>query len=102
MKFLLLEQKYLESIEEGHAFEALHCLRNELTPLKHNTDRVHELSRYSIGFISLFFSYIRVQSLNKVIFELFIFLCNVFLQQLSHIFVSHIVIYFLYLSNLLN
>jgi hypothetical protein len=46
MKFLLLEQKYLESIEEGHAFEALHCLRNELTPLKHNTDRVHELSRY--------------------------------------------------------
>ncbi len=48
MKFLLLEQKYLESIEDGHAFEALHCLRNELTPLKYNTDRVHELSRYSI------------------------------------------------------
>lgn len=46
MKFLLLEQKYLEYLEDSHVFEALHCLRNELTPLKYNTQRVHELSTY--------------------------------------------------------
>ena len=44
MKFLLLEQKYLESLEDGRVFDALHCLRNELSPLKFDTDRVHELS----------------------------------------------------------
>ncbi len=44
MKFLLLEQKYLEHLEDGRVFEALHCLRQELTPLKYNTDRVHKLS----------------------------------------------------------
>jgi hypothetical protein len=44
MKFLLLEQKYLELLEDGKAFDALHCLRNELTPMKYDTDRVHELS----------------------------------------------------------
>jgi len=44
MRFLLLEQKYLESLEDGRVFDALHCLRNELTPLKFDTDRVHELS----------------------------------------------------------
>lgn len=46
MKFLLLEQKYLEFLEDGHALDALHVLRNELTPLQHNIDRVHVLSRY--------------------------------------------------------
>ncbi|XP_022243773.1 WD repeat-containing protein 26-like isoform X2 [Limulus polyphemus] len=46
MKFLLLEQKYLEHLENGHVLEALQCLRGELTPLKHNTTRVHELSSY--------------------------------------------------------
>lgn len=46
MKFLLLEQKYLEYLEESHVLEALHCLRNELTPLKYNTERVHELSSF--------------------------------------------------------
>jgi WD40 repeat protein len=44
MKFLLLEQKYLESLEDGREFDALHCLRHELTPLKYDTDRIHELS----------------------------------------------------------
>lgn len=44
MKFLLLEQKYLELVEEGKILEALHCLREELTPLKFNTERVHTLS----------------------------------------------------------
>ncbi|XP_067119532.1 WD repeat-containing protein 26-like isoform X1 [Centruroides vittatus] len=46
MKFLLLEQKYLEQLEDGHILEALQCLRHELTPLKHNTSRVHELSSF--------------------------------------------------------
>ena len=44
MKFLLLEQKYLEHLEDGRGLEALQCLRHELTPLRHNTPRVHELS----------------------------------------------------------
>ncbi|CAH1791472.1 unnamed protein product [Owenia fusiformis] len=46
MRFLLLEQKYLEYLEDGRVLEALNCLRNELTPLKFNTQRVHELSTY--------------------------------------------------------
>ena len=46
MRFLLLEQKYLEQLEDGLMMEALNCLRNELTPLKHNTQRVHQLSTY--------------------------------------------------------
>lgn len=46
MKFLLLEQKYLEYLEEGLVMEALHVLRNELTPLGHNTGRVHQLSAF--------------------------------------------------------
>lgn len=46
MKFLLLEQKYLEYLEDSRVMEALHCLRHELTPLKYNTERVHALSGY--------------------------------------------------------
>lgn len=46
MKFLLLEQKYLEHLEDGRVFDALHVLRNELTPLQHDTARVHQLSSY--------------------------------------------------------
>ncbi|XP_039284126.1 WD repeat-containing protein 26 isoform X2 [Nilaparvata lugens] len=46
MKFLLLEQKYLEFLEDGRLYDALHVLRNELTPLQHNTDKVHQLSSF--------------------------------------------------------
>ncbi|XP_031339856.1 WD repeat-containing protein 26 isoform X1 [Photinus pyralis] len=46
MKFLILEQKYLEYLEDGRVLDALHVLRNELTPLQHNTVRVHQLSSY--------------------------------------------------------
>ena len=46
MKFLLLEQKYLEYVECGKILDALHCLRDQLTPLKYNTPRVHQLSSY--------------------------------------------------------
>lgn len=46
MKFLLLEQKYLEYLDDARPIDALHVLRNELTPLHHNTHRVHQLSSY--------------------------------------------------------
>ena len=44
MRFLILEQKFLELLEEQSIIEALDCLRKELTPLKYNTERVHILS----------------------------------------------------------
>ncbi len=50
MRFLILEQKYLECLEDGKIFEALKCLRDELAPLKFNTDRLHELSRLVSNF----------------------------------------------------
>lgn len=46
MKFSILEQKYLEFLEDGKVLDALNVLRNELTPLQHNTNRVHQLSSY--------------------------------------------------------
>ncbi|XP_048880810.1 WD repeat-containing protein 26-like isoform X2 [Brienomyrus brachyistius] len=46
MRFLLLQQKYLEYLEDGKVLEALQVLRAELTPLKYNTDRIHVLSGY--------------------------------------------------------
>lgn len=48
MKFLLLQQKYLEYLEDGKVLEALQVLRGELTPLKYNTDRIHVLSGYGL------------------------------------------------------
>ncbi|KAH8419623.1 hypothetical protein KR222_010762 [Zaprionus bogoriensis] len=46
MKFILLEQKYLEHLDDGNPLDALHVLRSELTPLQHNISRVHQLSSY--------------------------------------------------------
>jgi len=46
MKFLLLEQKYFEYLDEGRTIDALYSLRHEITTLNHNLNRVHELSRY--------------------------------------------------------
>lgn len=46
MKFLLLEQKYLELLARGNSIEALKVLQTELSPLKHNQSRTHELSTY--------------------------------------------------------
>jgi len=48
MKFLLLEQKYLEHLSRGNSIEALKVLQTELTPLKHNQTRTHELSSYLV------------------------------------------------------
>lgn len=39
-----MEQKFLEFLEEDKAMDALQCLRTELTPLKCNRERVHQLS----------------------------------------------------------
>lgn len=52
MKFLLLQQKYLEYLEDGKVLEALQVLRGELTPLKYNTDRIHVLSGYGFKFLN--------------------------------------------------
>jgi len=46
LRFLVLEQKYLELLEDGRAIDALDVLRHQLTPLKHNVQRVHQLSSY--------------------------------------------------------
>lgn len=46
MRFLILEQKFLEYLDDNRYIDALHCLRNELTPLNHRIKRVHELSRF--------------------------------------------------------
>ena len=51
MKFLILEQKYLENLEDGKILDALKCLRDELAPLKYNIDRLHELSRFAFKII---------------------------------------------------
>ena len=51
MRFLLLEQKYLELLETKQDIEALQCLREEISPLlphlpqdAEKTERVHQLS----------------------------------------------------------
>lgn len=44
MRFLLLEQKYLEHLESGSYIEALKVLQLELTPLQHRQPRTHALS----------------------------------------------------------
>jgi len=46
MRFLILEQKYLENLEDGKILDALRCLRDELAPLKYNIERLHELSSF--------------------------------------------------------
>jgi len=46
MKFLILEQKFLELLDDGGQIEALNVLRSELTPLNHMRNRVHELSGF--------------------------------------------------------
>lgn len=46
MKYLLLEQKYLELLSQKNRIEALKVLQTELTPLRHKQTRTHELSSY--------------------------------------------------------
>ncbi len=46
MKYLILEQKYFELIEDNHPMDALQCLRNEIQGLKIRIERTHELTTY--------------------------------------------------------
>lgn len=41
---MILEQKYLEMLEDGKAHEALDCLRKHVTPLKPNNEKVRQLT----------------------------------------------------------
>ncbi|XP_065563314.1 WD repeat-containing protein 26-like [Artemia franciscana] len=44
MRFLLLEEKFLELLEDGKHIEALHVLRHEMNMLNHDQERIHALS----------------------------------------------------------
>ena len=44
MRFWIRQQKYLELLEEGDNTRALRVLRSQLTPLRHDTPRLHLLS----------------------------------------------------------
>lgn len=54
MKFLLLEQKYLECIEDGREIDAVHCLQNEITQLKYNMEKLPIICRYSLTYLITF------------------------------------------------
>ena len=43
MQFIMLEQKYLETLNSGNSLEALKVLQLELTPLNLNRARTHDL-----------------------------------------------------------
>lgn len=45
VKFAIRQQKFLEAMESGTTKKALGVLRNELSPLGHDSDRLHFLSR---------------------------------------------------------
>eukprot|EP01137_Pigoraptor_chileana_P019367 Opistho-2@80313 len=44
-RFLVYQQKFLELLERREVTMALECLRQELTPLRQEPDRLHKLSR---------------------------------------------------------
>ena len=46
MKYLILEQKYFELIEDSQTMEALCCLRNEIRTLNIRIERTHQLTAY--------------------------------------------------------
>jgi hypothetical protein len=46
MKYLILEQKYLELIEDNQAMDALYCLRNEIRLLNIRIEHTHQLTAY--------------------------------------------------------
>jgi len=46
MKYLILEQKYFELIEDDQSIEALYCLRNEIRTLNIRIERTHQLTAY--------------------------------------------------------
>lgn len=46
MRFLILEQKFLELLDDELSKEGLLCLQTELTPLSHKIARIHELTMF--------------------------------------------------------
>ncbi len=46
MKYLLLEQKYLESIEDERHADALKCLQSEIKPLNYKKESLPNICRY--------------------------------------------------------
>ncbi|KAA3677835.1 uncharacterized protein DEA37_0001425 [Paragonimus westermani] len=45
VRFLLLEQRFLEHLEANEVMPAVTLLRNQITPMQRNTERVHTLAR---------------------------------------------------------
>ena len=45
MKFLILEQKFLELLEDGKCIDAFNCLRQELASLNVNQERLATLAQ---------------------------------------------------------
>ena len=45
MKYLILEQKYLECIEEERNQDALKCLQTEITPLNYKKEKLPKICR---------------------------------------------------------
>jgi len=46
IEYLIMEQKYLELVESRNVQGALDCLREELTPLSEDSDRLHKLASF--------------------------------------------------------
>lgn len=46
MKYLILEQKYFELIEDDRLMDAILCLRHEIRPLNIRIDRTHHLTTF--------------------------------------------------------
>lgn len=46
MKYLILEQKYLECIEEERNGDALKCLQTEITPLNYKKEKLPKICRF--------------------------------------------------------
>ncbi|CAF1243416.1 unnamed protein product [Adineta ricciae] len=46
MKYLILEQKYFELIEDNQPMDALYCLRNEIRLLNIRIERTHQLTAF--------------------------------------------------------
>ena len=51
MKYLILEQKYFELIEDNQLMDALYCLRNEIRSLNIRIERTHQLTTYLFNFL---------------------------------------------------
>ena len=60
MRYLILEQKYFELIEDNRHMDALQCLRHEIQGLKIRIERTHELTT------SVLFDHIEARLKNQI------------------------------------